>query len=257
MGATAGGDEAAVPGLSLASVVGRGGERNERQKDIASRASQKLAGHRQLGPAGVSAAGQASAAKAKAKAKPKAKAKAAAQPQETVFYAHGLPDLPPLTQGRRWCDRVMQADVVVVRDLAVLQKAKDSYVRLDRPLLAAMLFGKRVAVPMYCWSTLPGAGTSCCFRPCLTKKFGIFFTARFAANHSDTLNMFRQAARQLGAACKVDELDTEDNARALGTDGGMVVDGLNDFSTVVRKLASVAPQRTDRGTYRRGYAQFF
>ena len=88
----------------------------------------------------------------------------------------------------------MRSDVVVVRDLAVVQQSRDSYLRLDRPLLVAMLFGKRLATPSYCSYATPGAGTSIRFLPALAKKFGIFFTAGFKTKHAETLNLFRQAA---------------------------------------------------------------
>ena len=145
----------------------------------------------------------------------------------------------------------MPADVVVVRDLAVLQQASDSYARLDRPLLLAMLLGKRVATPLYCASASPGARVPIQFIPLLRKKFGVFFTAGFRAKHDSTLVMFRRAERTLGDKCCVKELETADNARALGR-GGMVTDGLEDFSTFVRQHVSVARERSERGTYRKG-----
>ena len=85
----------------------------------------------------------------------------------------------------------------------------------------------------------------------LRKKFGVFFTAGFTAKHGSTLDMFRRAARTLGEQCKVNELHTADNARALGR-GGMVIDGLEDFSTFVRQQVSVARERSERGSYRKG-----
>ena len=153
--------------------------------------------------------------------------------------------------GRRWGDSALHADVIVVRDLAVVQHARDSYVRLERPLLVALLFGKRIATPSYCSSAAPVAGTSICFLPALKQQFGIFFTASFRTKHDETLKLFRQAVRKLGDQCKVVELDTEANAKALAPARGMVVDGLTDFSALVRKFVSVAREPSDRGTYRR------
>ena len=143
----------------------------------------------------------------------------------------------------------MESDVIVVRDLAVVQKARDSYIRMDRPLLAAMLFGKRVATPLYCASASPVGGSSIQFLPALRKKFGVFLTATFRGRHGSTVDMFRRAVRTLGDKCSVKELDSEDNARKNGS-GAMIIDSLDDFSTFVRKQVSVARERSDRGTYR-------
>ena len=254
----AGQTETVLPGMSMTSLAAGGLEgRNERQQQIARHARAKLnrLRHLPIGAAGVSAAAPAAKAKAKAKSKAKAKAKAApkgkaaARPADTVFYAHGLTEQPPLSAGRRWSDRVMESDVIVVRDLAVVQKARDSYIRMDRPLLAAMLFGKRVATPLYCASASPVGGSSVQFLPALRKKFGVFLTANFRARHGATVDMFRRAARTLGDKCSTQELDSEDNAREYDS-GTMVIDSLDDFSTFVRKQVSVARERSDRGTYR-------
>ena len=141
----------------------------------------------------------------------------------------------------------MESDVIVVRDLAVVQKARDSYIRMERPLLVAMLFGKRVATPLYCASASPVGGSSVQFLPALRKKFGVYLTAKFRTSHGSTVDMFRRAVRTLGDKCSVKELDSEAEAWESGT---MVIDSLDDFSTFVRKLVSVSRERSDRGTYR-------
>jgi len=55
---------------------------------------------------------------------------------------------------------------------------------------------------------------------------------------------------KLGDACRVEELDTEDNATALGPTKAMVIDSKVAFESVVKKLASVERERAERGTYR-------
>ena len=246
-----------VPGMAMPSLVGPGDVegRTKRQKQIAKFAQGKLARLLDRGAAGVSAA--APKAKAKTTAKPKlslrlkAKAKATtARPTPTVFYAHGVPR-PHLLPGQTWTDKVVDGHVVVVRDLAVVQQARDSYLRLDRPLLAAMLLGKRVAAPQYCGSATPGGGSSILFVPAFKKKLGVFFTPHFKDNHGSTLELFRRALRTTDD-CQVAELPCQANAEALAKTGeGMVIGSLQDFSTCVRKLVHVARERAERGTYRK------
>ena len=145
---------------------------------------------------------------------------------------------------------MLDAHVVVVRDLGVVQQARDSYLRMERSLLAAMLLGKRVATPQFCGSATPGGGTSILFVPALKKKFGVFFTPHFKDNHASTLELFRRALRTTDD-CQVAELPCQANAEALAPGGGMVIDGLQDFSTCLRKLVTVSRERSDRGTYRK------
>ena len=146
---------------------------------------------------------------------------------------------------------MLDAHVVVVRDLGVLQQARDSYLRMERPLLAAMLLGKRVATPQFCGSATPGGGTSILFVPAFKKKFGVFFTPHFKDNHASTLELFRRALRTTDD-CQVAELPCQANAEELAKKGeGMVIGSLQDFSTCVRKLVHVARERAERGTYRK------
>ena len=190
-------------------------------------------------------------AKATAKAKAKAKATANATAVEKDFYPHEFSehDRPALSAGRQWISRLSKADVIVVRSLAVVQKAREVEERLPNPLLVAMLFGKRVATPAYCQAAKPGGGTSIKFQPLLKRKF-YFFTPRFKTKHDPTLtSYFRRAANALGAGCLVNELDTEENARRLGSQA-MVVDTLEDFSNFVRKLVTAQRERAERGTFR-------
>ena len=65
-----------------------------------------------------------------------------------------------------------------------------------------------------------------------------FFTAEFRASHPQLLNLFKKEARLLGEGRGTVELDTEANALALGPN-------------LVRKLATVARERGERGTFRK------
>ena len=77
------------------------------------------------------------------------------------------------------------------------------------------------------------------------------FTAEFRASHPQLLNLFKKEARLLGEGCGTVELDTEANALALGPEKAMVVKSRVDFSNLVRKLATVARERGERGTFRK------
>ena len=201
-----------------------------------------------------------SKAEAKSKATAKAKAKGlatAARTAETLFVALRVrPSAqPPLLAGRRWgnlIDDARRADVLVVPDLALLQEARDNRdAYMPSHFMAAMLLGKRVATPSYCSSAAPGGGTSIRFLPALRKKFHVFFTAEFRASHPQLLNLFKKEARLLGEGRGTVELDTEANALALGPEKAMVVKSRVDFSNLVRKLATVARERGERGTFRK------
>ena len=114
---------------------------------------------------------------------PKAKAKAAADEPPNIgtqFYAHDFEEheRPALLAGRQWVPHSTSADVIVVRDLSLVQEARDGTdVRLPQPLLNAMLLGKRVATPSLCNASAPGGGTSIVFQPLLRHKFYVFFYA--------------------------------------------------------------------------------
>ena len=112
-----------------------------------------------------------------------------------------------------------------------------------------MLFGKRVATPQVCLKVMPDAGTTIKFEPCLARKFAVFFTPAFTQSHTSTMDLFRRASAILGQQCLVQELDTAENAHALGT-AAMVVDSLPSFSDLVRRLARVQRDRANGGSYR-------
>ena len=68
--------------------------------------------------------------------------------------------------------------------------------------------------------------------------------------------MFQRAARALGSACKVEEVDTERNALELGPSKAMVVKSRVDFSNLIRALACVERERGERGTFRTATFKF-
>ena len=136
-----------------------------------------------------------------------------------------------------------------MRDLSVVQQLRDSADRLPTALTIAVLYGKRVAAPSFCLASAAGGGTSIVFKPACLRKFAVFMTPRFQTSHVNCTAEFRRAAAGLGTRCQVTELDTEDNAKALGTQA-MVVDSLADYSAFLKKLATVQRERGERGAFR-------
>ena len=86
-------------------------------------------------------------------------------------------------------------------------------------------------------------------RAMLGSKVRRVFTPAFTRGHTSTIELFRKAAAKLGDKCLVRELDTADNAHALGT-AAMVVDSLVTFGNFVRKLVLVQRERDDGGSFR-------
>ena len=80
-------------------------------------------------------------------------------------------------------------------------------------------------------------------------KVRCVFTPAFTTSHTSTIELFRKAAAILGQQCLVRELDTADNAHALGT-AAMVVDSLVTFCNFVRKLVRVQREHADGGSFR-------
>jgi len=129
------------------------------------------------GSAGVSAAAPQAKAKAKAKAKAAAKAAARATAEKTFYPVLGG-RRPPLLAGRQWGDAAASADVIVVEDLLVVQRAREGG-HMPDAVLWAMLYGKRIATPPYCSLAAPGGGTSILCQPCLRTPYKVFFPACF------------------------------------------------------------------------------
>ena len=80
-------------------------------------------------------------------------------------------------------------------------------------------------------------------------KVRCVFTPAFTQNHTSSMDLFRRASAILGQQCLVQELDTAENAHALGK-AAMVVDSLPSFSDLVRRLARVQRDRANGGSYR-------
>ena len=171
-----------------------------------------------------------------------------------TFYAQQLSERPSLAEGRQWTEDLFSADVVVVKDLSIVQQARE---KENWPfstwLTIVILEGKRVATPAYCSSTKPAGGTSILFQPALKgKQFKVFLTPHFQANHKYLTQRFRRWANELGKECRVEELETEDNAVALGPKKAMVINNNIHFSDFLRKVLSFQRQRGERGAFRSG-----
>ena len=141
----------------------------------------------------------------------------------------------------------------VIQDLSILQQERDNREAvLSNCFFYPMLFGKRVATAQYCSSATPPGGSSIRFKPALASRaFKVFFDAGFKVQHRHSFQLFERAARAVGLACKVQEVDTERNAFELGPSKAMVVKSRVDFSNLIRALACVERERGERGTFRR------
>ena len=62
-----------------------------------------------------------------------------------------------------------------------------------------------------------------------------------------------QGKAMLATESRVRELDTEANAKELG-EKAMIINNLNDWSTFVRKLATLEREHGERGRFRPGSA---
>jgi len=185
-----------IADLSISALEGPGAAANRtpRQMKIATHARNKLSKLRTdawaNGSAGVSAA--APQAKAKAKAKAKAAAKAAARATaEKIFYPVLGGRRPPLLAGRQWGDAAASADVIVVEDLLVVQRAREGG-HMPDAVLWAMLYGKRIATPPYCSLAAPGGGTSILFQPCLRKPYKVFSSLFLRPRAEEPCSSFRR-----------------------------------------------------------------
>ena len=188
------------------------------------------------------------------KAKSATKATPEPTPKTTTFYAHqfGESERPILhpAWGGRWIDRASIADVIVVKELSIVETVRnDSAKRIPTDLLVAMLFGKRIANPGFCSQGRLGGGTSIKFQPLMRRQFSIFLTPRFRREHGSSASYIDRASNELGKACRTRMLDTEENARQLG-ERAMIINDLTEFSSFIRKLATLEREQNEQGKFR-------
>ena len=83
----------------------------------------------------------------------------------------------------------------------------------------------------------------------MRRKFSVFFTQRFREAHGASTSYVTKAGQEVGNACRVRVLDTEENARQLG-EQAMIINDLTGFSNFVRKLVTLQRGHGKQGKFR-------